>query len=172
MGVAEAAALPETPAPPVKRKRGESGMPTHVQPIKTVNDGTKFFARLSFGCHKVPQRKSTAQCTIPGLYDSPAAAVEALVAATERYESSGADAVWPKGLPGAAQGRARGEMRRTGRHIVLPWSRRLPKGQRRRLHAKRLKLSAPRRARRDQHTGSVISFFRVVRSGIKRPWHT
>ena len=121
-----------------------------------MNDGTKFFARLSWLPQGAPKKKYS---TIPGLYESPAAAVpvEALVAATERYKSSGADAVWPKGLPGAAGLRARGEMRRTGRHTVLPWSRRLQKGQRRRLHVRAAEAQRSKKGKKRDANGQCAS---------------
>ena len=106
VGVAEAAPMPETSAPPVKRKRGESGMPRHVQPIETKTEGTKYYARLRWVEPGAPKSRYD---TIPGLHDTREAAAEELALATERLNSSGAEAVWPNGLPGAKKRLKRGE---------------------------------------------------------------
>ena len=111
VGVAEAASLPETSAPPVERKRGESGMPRHVQPIETKIDGTKFYARLRW----LPQGATKPRYdAIPGLQATPEAAAKELALATERYESSGAEAVWPNGLPGSKL-----RLKRGGRDVAF-----------------------------------------------------
>ena len=111
VGVAEAAALPEMAATPVKKKRGESDMPRHVQPIETRIDGTKFYARLRWLQQGATKPRYDA---IPGLQTTPEAAAKELALATERYESSGAEAVWPNGLPGSKQ-----RLKRGGRDVAF-----------------------------------------------------
>jgi hypothetical protein len=89
-------------APKAKVKRGESGLPPHVRPMQTAM-GTKFFARLAWLPAGATSKKDGGRYdVIPGgPWLTPEGAAAAQAAAQALLTSSGAEAVWPKGLPGA-----------------------------------------------------------------------
>jgi hypothetical protein len=70
----------------------------NIQPIETKIEGIKYYARLRW---LPPGATAKRYDTIPGLYSTPTAAAEALGAAQALLMSRGAEAVWPKGVPGS-----------------------------------------------------------------------
>ena len=82
----------------VRAKRGESGLPAHVRPVKN-KDGevTCYMARLRWLSAEATAKRYD---FIPGTFVTPTAAAEAQAEAQARLTSAGPEAVWPDGLPG------------------------------------------------------------------------
>ena len=81
-----------------KAKRGERGLPPHVQPMHTKTEGTKYVARLRWLPAGATKKRYD---YIPGTFVSPAAAAAAQVLAQDWLTASGPEAVWADGLPGS-----------------------------------------------------------------------